>query len=127
MDLHLLAPGGQLETQKDCYYMNCVDDGYSSGLDWGVPGSTLDDPFLDLDDIEGFGPENINITAPEAGLYQVVVHDFPGSVYQPDNEVTIKIYINGELHWEDRQTIHGEDSFTPFAQILWPEGEVSAP
>ena len=33
-------------------------------MSWG-PNGEIDDPRLDLDDVNGFGPENINIEEPE--------------------------------------------------------------
>jgi hypothetical protein len=123
MDLHLLAPGGQLETESDCFYMNCVDE-WGPGLDWGSRGDSVDDPHLDLDDIEGLGPENINIQVPDEGRYEIVVHDYPGSVRQQATEVTVKIYIMGELHWEGSRMIEGENRYIPFASFSWPEGEI---
>jgi hypothetical protein len=121
MDLHLLAPGGVLQTGTDCYYANCA---YST-LDWGVSGSSLDDPKLDLDDIPGTGPENINIDEPQDDIYTVVVHDYPGSSFTPGNMVTINIYLDGSLEWTDSRLITGEDSYTHFAEIDAAAGTVS--
>lgn len=126
MDLHLIAPGvnwsSATETDNDCYYANCV----WSFLDWGQLGFAGDDPSLDLDDISGLGPENINVLSPQSsGSYTVLVHDYPGSSYEPGNDVTVNIYLNGQLAWTDTRTISGEDSYTPFASVNWSTGSVT--
>jgi len=122
MDLHLLAPGGVLGTDSDCYFDNCVPE--QGGLDWGVAGDVRDDAFLDMDDIDGLGPENINIEDPTDGLYRVVVHDWPVSVQNASNMVTINVYLDGQQMWSDTRAIAGEDSVTEFAVIDVANGTV---
>lgn len=122
MDLHLLEPGGTPETSGDCYYANCT--GWFPP-DWGVSGYDGDDPHLDLDDIPGTGPENINIANPADGLYTVFVNDFPGSTYTDPNPVTVNVYIDGALIDTFTNAISGEDHNWYVCTIDWPSGTVT--
>jgi hypothetical protein len=77
VDLHLLRESGRSEPFggiDDCHWLNC---NASAGrlLSWGASGAD-DDPRLDLDDVTGHGPENININRPSARSYRVAVHYF---------------------------------------------------
>jgi hypothetical protein len=68
VDLHVLAPNGQMWTcDGDVYFSNPQPQ-------WGDPNRFEDDPFLDTDDVDGFGPENVNVQAPAPGTYRVLVH-----------------------------------------------------
>lgn len=90
MDTHMLSP---LATEwfgdQDCYYANCQG---MAGLEWGGPGDA-DNPHLDIDDTDGFGPENINLMTPAPGTYRVGVHSFSGNGRM--NRVTVRIYCGG--------------------------------
>jgi len=115
MDLHLLAPGGTFgDTQTDCHWRNMTPS-------WGANGEA-DDPSLDLDDISGTGPENINIDFPQDGTYTVVVHDYPGSSYLDPNPTTVRVYIDGTVACEDTRDISDEDSENYFFEVTYTNG-----
>jgi hypothetical protein len=87
VDTHLLrmASGSPwFNTPNDCYYANRTPS-------WDAAG-TADDPRLDIDDVDGFGPENINVDVPVTGnTYRVGIH------YYSDHgagasSVTVRIY-----------------------------------
>jgi len=120
MDLHLVRDDGNINSNQDCYYMNCR----RNGLPWG-PAGIEGNPFLDIDDIPGTGPENINILAPEDLTYEVWVHDYPSARYQPANAVTVKIYLSGALAWTDTRELEGEDSTEHFATVDWATQSVT--
>lgn len=123
MDLHLLRPGASMRSNPgDCYYAN-------TSPDWGVRGDPIDDPSLDLDDIPGTGPENININEPyETGDFEVWVDDYSGSTSDaPSNtNVTVNIYIGGVLVYNDTKSCARECADMHFANITWPAGTITA-
>lgn len=83
VDLHLLAPNGRMWSCDDCFFQNPQPE-------WGDPNQFEDNPFLDLDDVDGFGPENINLETPQPGTYRVLVHyydDHDGDVPNATIEV----------------------------------------
>ena len=121
MDLHMTYNNGSYTSTNDCYYGNCT----GGGPDWGAVGVTGDNPSLDQDDIPGTGPENITMQSPSNATYRVVVHDYPGSIYQGANDVTVVIFLGGVQVWSDTRAISGEDTYTPFAEITYPGGVVT--
>jgi dihydrodipicolinate reductase len=81
----------------DCYYGNCT----SRGLDWGIRGDVSDNPILDLDDIPGTGPENINIHSirlPGLLAHQEIIFGSPGQIYTLRHDTTDRAcYMPGVL------------------------------
>jgi hypothetical protein len=101
VDLHFLNqtvsdPNGWW-TADDCYFANRTPD-------WG-PIGTAGNPTLDIDDTNGYGPENTTIDmSPVAGTYTVGVHYYCshslGSGAAPGDGPTtgtVRVYCGGSL------------------------------
>lgn len=86
VDMHLIRPGGQFfDNPSDCYFANLSPD-------WGTRGDTTDNPFLDVDDTDGRGPENINLSRAAAGDYSVQIHFWQGFV---PTRASVEIFLDG--------------------------------
>ena len=122
LDLHLLNPQGRqnpfavrttgIGSNNDCYFANTQPM-------WGTPGRN-DDPSLDLDDVTGFGPENINVATPASGTYQIGVHYFSAGSGRP-TRATVRVFCSGiERAVIGPQTLTREGDYWQVADIVWP-------
>lgn len=124
VDLHLLRGGGsRWVSSDDCYYANCVH----GNLEWDAPGPE-DNPRLDIDDVDGFGPENINLDRAGSAWYRVGVHMFNGD-NRPSAQVHVVIYCNGTRVREfgpvtlfDRGSISSNDFWLVADVVMRPSG-----
>ncbi len=82
----------------DCYWFNPQPF-------WGDPQLPEDDPFLALDDTDGWGPENLNMAAPQSIIYRIGVHYWDAHDYG-DSTATIHIWINSLLVGTFTQLLH---------------------
>ena len=92
IDLHLVRPGGRVFDilgDSDCYYAEKTPD-------WGTRGDMTDNPFLDVDDVNGHGPETINLERTAAGRYEVYVHYFDDNGLGGSN-ATMEVHLGGQL------------------------------
>lgn len=66
---------------------------------------TADNPRLDIDNVQGFGPENINLDEPLNGTFPIAVHfwcDMPqvqgyNGPHTGPSTATVRLYIDGVL------------------------------
>ena len=94
----------------DCYYGNCKpDDGFGGGTpEWdGVNGRTIGDPSLDIDDTNGFGPENTNVDVAVAGSYGFGVSTFRDAD-EGTTLVTMRLFLFGRLSGEWTKELDNE-------------------
>jgi hypothetical protein len=121
VDMHLRRePGGAWFDSgplgADCYFVNCrvcdsvgeaacreeiaaynADPSLSppAQVEWFAPLDD-DDPRLDLDDVEGGGPENINIRTPRDGTYRLGVHYWDDDDFGPST-VSLRVFCAGQV------------------------------
>lgn len=90
-DLHFVRSQGQLFTTDDCYWAE-------KNPEWGAPDERLDNPFLDRDDTDGFGPEVINLAIPAETEYDVYIQyfNFSGPTVPPTT-AQVRIALNGGM------------------------------
>lgn len=112
VDLHMTRPGGapfDFIQEGDCYYLVLSPD-------WGVPGDPSDNPYLDVDDIDGLGPETINLSQTAPGQYTIYAHYF--SDHNSGNTTaSVEVYIAGNLAGTYTRNLSCDD--------LWTVGSVS--
>ena len=125
VDLHLRHPqanGWSGFDELDCYYQN-------QSPDWGRQGEGGDDPSLDIDDVNGAGPENINIMRPEStGDYErgylVGVHYYSadqlggsGGLGEMESTARVRIFVDGQVAYEGERLLRQTDDMWTVAEI----------
>ncbi|OGO07747.1 MAG: hypothetical protein A2Y92_03025 [Chloroflexi bacterium RBG_13_57_8] len=120
VDSHLIQPGGTyFQAPGDCFFGN-------RNPNWGVAGETVDNPSLDQDDTNGYGPENITLQQPyENGVYYYKVHYWSDYGYGSSN-ATVRIWINGNKVAELNKLLVNNEVWD-CAYIDWPSGTVNGP
>jgi len=121
IDLHLVSEseGGTFYSEPfDCFYEN-------TNPDWGVAGVNVDDPAIDIDDVDGYGPENVSLNEPQEGhRYRVLAHYFDDRGVGAST-VTVRIYLSGLLRYEGIRPLDRTGSGWEVATIDWPVGDVA--
>ncbi len=120
VDLHFLHPtanGAWFHSSRDCYWENINPN-------WGGVGRA-DDPSLDRDDMDGAGPENLNLSTPEFGAVYRIGVDYWDDWGFGYSEATIRVYIYGQRRFQwDRVRLNMHDLWD-VATIKWPDEAVT--
>ena len=93
--------------------------------DWGESGSPEDDPSLDIDDVDGSGPENINLNEPERDRTYAIGVYYYSDRGMGESYATIRVFIDGILVYqaEDKE-LDRTGYFWDVGRISWPSNEV---
>lgn len=122
VDLHLtkLGPGKWFESPYDIYFRNPNSGpGSENSAIWGP-----ESPSLDIDDVDGVGPETIQLNDPaNCQWYGIGVHYYSqtfGTAF-----VTIRVYIDGKLAFEKlNKPMSRGGQFWDVGRIHWDSKQV---
>jgi hypothetical protein len=113
LDLHLAQDGVDLYGGPgDCSYCN-------PNPDWGVEDAAADDPELALDNVAGYGPEDIRLESPADGDYPIRVHyydDWGGGT----TTATVHLWIGGEL-FDSRSATLEDNNVWEVGYVRFPD------
>jgi hypothetical protein len=117
VDLHFLHPSGCWEDSAwDVHFR-------SANPNWGDRDRTDDNPSLDIDSVDGLGPEIINFDNPEDGVtYRIGVHYWSDHGFGPI-EATVQVYVGGTLAYQRASESMRNGQFWDVATLSWPSGE----
>lgn len=112
VDLHYRRPGANWFGTGDVHWS-------TSGLteDW-PPAGPAGNPKLDVDNVKGYGPENINVdTLADGGPFTIGVH-YWGDGRAGAVDARVRVYANGTLQFEATRTLQ-------YCDDMWTVGEVT--
>ncbi|MEW5852230.1 MAG: hypothetical protein AB2A00_25800 [Myxococcota bacterium] len=120
VDMHLLGPSGGnwFSSPADCYFSN-------RNPEWSVAGNANDNPSLDIDDTDGFGPENINVVSPANGSYQIGVHYWCDDGLTTPTVATVRVFCNGTLRREFQRTLSDSRQWWLVGSVDWPSCNIT--
>ncbi len=120
IDLHYLHPNGSWNRSPFDIFFN------NKSADWGITADASDDPSLDIDDVNGAGPENVNHDNPQNDItYSVGVYYYTDNDFGP-SYATVRIFIGGVSQFEALdQFLPGTGAFWYVATISWPSRQIS--
>lgn len=126
LDLHFLRTGADIfDRPGDCNFCS------KTGNEWGSPSILIDNPTLDFDAINGYGPETTTIKEPAAGNYRVWVHYYGvGGAAScggtcPRSDATLRFYVDGLLVDTMNRTLTNQGQVWQAASVDWPAATIN--
>ena len=111
----------------DCNYTNCKTSSFSSRTEWdGVTGVTGGDPTLEIDDLDGRGPEIIDVSRPVIGTYLVGAFYYGQgtTATPPSTAATLTVSVNGTVQKIVHATLPTTDAWSDLAVVHFESGGV---
>ncbi|MFT7578690.1 MAG: hypothetical protein ACI9MR_000348 [Myxococcota bacterium] len=112
------APDPWFDRSFDCFWLN-------DNPNWGSLDPFVDDdPTLGRNDLDGDGPEIVNLNIPENRVYRIGVHYWSDNTYGP-SFATVRVFIYSQLAAEFPNVRLVNHDMWNVATITWPSGTIT--
>ena len=135
VDLHMFKRTANEPTPP---YEDTVWDSDDRHIYWGnsnpddFGNGTKNNPFLDIDDTDGYGPETLLLQEASEGRYHIYAHYYDAPQDQNSNDIPSNITLtiilkagtNEAVTHEIKQTLINNEQALYLCTIDWPSGEI---
>jgi hypothetical protein len=126
-DLHVVRDGGStFNHDDDVYFSNRLPERTDDTPSWSI--SPDENPRLDKDDSDGYGPENANLKHPALGSRWVVyVHYWNQRSVLESTTATLRVFVLGRQAIELRQLFEDDQQMWKALEIVWGDDPLAQP
>jgi len=118
LDLHYIGGGlygDRTDTSSgDCHFFNLHPD-------YCTPGDESDDPSLDIDDVRGYGPENVNHNNVCNGEYRIWVTYYEDKG-MGSTRAKVRVFVRGVMIAEASQELTSRNCHWLVGKVEWTDG-----
>ncbi|GIS04178.1 MAG: hypothetical protein CM15mP106_6250 [Candidatus Neomarinimicrobiota bacterium] len=126
-EIRIILTWGSNPSDMDSHLITPEIDSFNFHISYSNRGSSESAPFvvLDLDDVDGFGPETITIKKLEAGIYTYYVHQYSNDGILKESKARVQIFDSPNCNGEAIDIIEeGEGRYWDAFKINGENGEI---
>ena len=110
-EVRIMLTWGSNPSDLDSHLLTPEIDSVGYHISYSNRGNSESAPFvvLDLDDVDGFGPETITIKKLEAGIYKYYIHQYSNDGFLRESNARVQIFSSPNCSGEAIDIIEDED------------------
>ena len=126
-EVRIILTWGSNPSDMDAHLLTPEIDSVNFHISYSNRGSSESAPFvvLDLDDVDGFGPETITIKKLESGIYKYYIHQYSNDGMLKESNARVQIFVSPNCNGEAIDIIeHGEGRYWNVFEINGVNGDI---
>lgn len=126
-EIRIMLTWGSNPVDMDSHLITPEIDSLNFHISYSNRGNSESAPFvvLDLDDVDGFGPETITIKKLEAGIYKYYIHQYSNDGILKESKARVQIFDSPNCNGEAIDIIEeGEGRYWNVCEINGENGDI---